>query len=138
MLAECVFWNRPHHSEYLIEKGADVNGTINGEPYLTFCVRNNQILIASYLIKHGADVNGTVDGVPYLTFCIRNGYNHIPLLLVEHDAAHNRPHRPAMTVDDALTYIETFFSTANASDAVRVMARLESISRRLVQQETSE
>jgi len=87
---------------------------------LEHCIRSNNVSKARLLIESGADVNGTVDGVPYVTFCIKSGYIDIARLLVEHEATHNRPHRPALTVDDALTYIETFFSTANASDAVRV------------------
>ena len=56
----------------LIDKGADVNGTIDGKSYLAHCINAWNKEMFSLLLDKGADVNGTINGIPYLAHCIKD------------------------------------------------------------------
>ncbi len=84
-----------HHFEladYLLDKGADINGGDVKGKGLSWLVRNNNLEGVTYLIEHGADVNQRIkyeDGSMYsppLYDAISSGYLDMVKLLVENGA----------------------------------------------------
>lgn len=60
-LEHCVRSNNVSKARLLIEQGADVNGTIDGVPYLNRCISYGTIDMARLLVENGALDNASVN-----------------------------------------------------------------------------
>jgi ankyrin repeat protein len=78
---------------YLLEKGADVNGTdYLGNTSLHYAAFYNDSLMAEILLSHGADANITGnDGLTPLMHAAYNGCNEVIPVLIQNGAIANKP-----------------------------------------------
>lgn len=60
-LEHCIRSNNVSKARLLIERGADVNGTIDGVPYLNRCISYGTIDMARLLVENGALDNASVN-----------------------------------------------------------------------------
>ena len=91
LLKPACFEGNTEMIQFLIERGADVNGINNGEP-ISVAARRGYIDIVRYLIDNGANVNGNnifsdgSGGESVLMYAIKGGQLECVKLLVENGA----------------------------------------------------